>query len=191
MLFKTRTNQAFHRLASSPYPFSLALRWVVVIGVALRVGFSYLQWENFNVLPWLVALIVYGCYSLMITILIVKRPARQPKSWLFMPQFCVDTFFCSLFYYLSGNVDSDLFLNYVLPIVLILDADFDSIRSSIFFLLVCAADLIALTLMASYCQVGCTYRDIILRGFLPRAIIAGMTFLYALTRSIRLQDRSV
>lgn len=188
MSIPTRMDRFFQRWAASRQPFSLVLRWFVVFGTAARVGLSAVQWQQTQPAAWWIALLIYAAYASFVTLALLKKPAFYRERWFFYVQLGVDTLFCSIFFYLSGNVDSDLYLNYLLPLVLTLERQLSPTVSLLCFALVSGALLITLSGMAATCTLGCTYGEVILRGFVPRVSLGLMVFVFGLLRNEQLKS---
>jgi hypothetical protein len=182
-------NQAFRNLAYSRLPFSIIFRWVILLGTAARVGSSYLLGNTVNFQPWLIALFLYLIYTGSITGLLVRNPAIQKRSWSFFLQLAVDTIFCSWFLILGDTVNSDLFLNYFLPFLIILENVVEGTEALFYYLLVSGAFLVALAFITKYCETGCTYSYVFVRDFLPRFTMFTLLMIFAIARNIRLADR--
>lgn len=187
MLFGEGDRSPFPILDRYPFLFSALLRWVVVGGTALRVAYSSVRWGLGYAGVWVAPILVYLLYTLIVTILLFVKPGLWKNRWLFLILISVDVLFCTLFFYLSGNSDSDLYLNYVLPLVLVLEQGLKLIPSMIAFVLVAGSYLLAAAVLYSNCTWGCSFLHFFLRGFLPRLVVAGIVFLFGVTRSLRLR----
>lgn len=187
MSARVKINQVFQRWAELQHPFSAILRWFVVCGAGLRVVLSTIQWKQVQPPVWWVVLLLYGLYAILISAAHLKKPAFRKERWFFVVQLVADTLFCSIYFYLSGNVDSDLYLNYLLPLVLVLEQEMTPAGALLCFGAICAALLVTLTLLAATCTLGCTYSEVIVRGFLPRAGLGLLVFIFGLVRNERLK----
>ena len=185
MLFGEGEQPPFPILSRYPFLFSALLRWVVVFGTAFRVAYSSLRWGLGYAKVWVVPVLIYLVYSLVITAILFRKPGLHANRRLFLFQFCMDTLFCTLFFYLSGNSDSDLYLNYLLPLVLVLEQALSLIPSLVLFTVVGAAYLIAAALMFRNCTWGCSFLHFFVRGYLPRMVIAAIVFLFGVMRGLR------
>jgi hypothetical protein len=179
------TNQAFRRFAGSKIPFSVFMRWVVVIGIAIRGGVFYIQSPSLEIRPWLVSLAGYFIYALAISILLVRHPENQKRRVIFIVQLALDTLFCSLFFYLGDTVNSDLYLNFALPLVIILENCLEAFSILAYYFLVCGALLIVMVLLTKYCETNCTYSHVILHSYLPRVVLGICIMIFAILRNLK------
>jgi hypothetical protein len=165
------TDQAFRRFAASKLPFSLFLRWVIVSGIAVRGLAFYLQSPGSPLASWLVALAGYLAYTITITFVLLRRPAFQKQRAAFLVQFTLDTAFCAIFYFLGDTVNSDLYLNFILPLIIILEFYRDAFHILACSFIVWAVLLATMMLLTRYCETDCTYAHVFLRSYLPRVIL--------------------
>jgi hypothetical protein len=95
----------------------------------------------------------------------------------------MDIFFVSLYYYLTGNVDTELYLNYTLPIILIIEHG-GKIKTTLFYyLLICASFFLTLTAMAIFMDIGSGYLHVLYRGFIPRVLFSFLILSFAISRN--------
>lgn len=181
-------NQWIKRLSKSKYPLSIFLRWIVLIGVSLRVGTSAIVWGQIRVEPWLVPLLLFLVYTISITYIIGRYPGLPDDRRVFLFVLITDTIFCTVFFSMGGNADSDLFLNYILPIVVVIEQDFSPTVTLGFYGIICAAFFVGLTWIDVTCSYGCSLAELIVRGFLPRITIGLFVILFSLVRRTRFTE---
>lgn len=181
MVIMTRIEYALNRLSYSQMPLSIIMRWAVVVGIFLRIG-SHIKPFGTN-LPLLVFLLaIYILFTVAISIILIKNPKINHNKWIFFVQLFIDTLFCSMFFILSGNPESDLYLGLLLPLLIVLEH-----VNAAHIVLFCyfawsLVLLIILILMVAVCQTRCTYTEIIFNTFLPRVTMLLFIILFFITR---------
>jgi hypothetical protein len=177
-----RIDRTLNKLSHSQIPLSIIMRWTVVIGILLRIG-SHIESLIANLPLWEILLTIYLLYTIGISIVIIKNPKITNNEGIFFLQLFVDAFFCSMFFILSGNVDSDLYLNLLLPLLIILE-HVNVAHVVLFYYFIWSLLLfIVLILMVAFCQTGCTYSEIIFKTFLPRVTLFLFIVLFVITRN--------
>ena len=177
-----RIDRALNKLLYSQIPLSIIMRWTVVIGIFLRIG-SHINSSSTNLYLWVFLLTIYILYTIGISIILRKNPKINHDKRIFLLQVFIDAFFCSSFFILSGNPESDLYLNLWLPLLIILEHAHVAHVILFFYFVWCLLLFIVLILMVAYCQTGCTYTEIILNTFLPRVTMFLFIVLFVITRS--------
>jgi len=177
-----RLDRALSKLSYSQIPLSVIMRWIVVIGIFLRIV-SHIKSLIPNLSLWVFLLTIYVLYAIGISIILIKNPKIKDDKRIFLLQFFVDAFLCSIFFFLSGNAESDLYLNLLLPLLIILEYVNVAHVVLYYYFIWSLFLLITLFLMVSYCETGCTYKEILFNTFLPRVTMFLFIVLFALTRN--------
>jgi hypothetical protein len=113
----------------------------------------------------------------------LRNPENQKAQQSFRLQFFMDIFFVSLYYFLTGNVDTELYLNYTLPIILLIEHGGKTRSILFYYSLICAAFFLTLTAMAIFTDIGSGYIHVLYRGFIPRVLFSFLVLSFAISRN--------
>lgn len=144
-------------------PFSLIIRWVFSIGVSIRFITTIDVYELDRQLYILAATVIFIAYAATITRQIVQNSHISVSFYVAI--IAADTIFSSLFIILSGLPESDLYLIYILPILIATEATSDSLRLRIIAGIILTFSSITLGLAF---QFSISPSEAIIRNWLPR-----------------------
>jgi hypothetical protein len=188
MAISYRIDRALNQLSYSQIPLSTIMRWTVVIGVFLRIG-SHIKSLDTNLYLWLFLLAIYFLYTVVISIIIIRNPQINHDKRIFFVQLFIDAFFCSIFFILTGNPESDLYLNLLLPLLVILE-HVNTAHVVLFYYFAWSLLLfVILMVMVAFCKTGCTYQEIIFNTFLSRITLFLFIILFIITRNNLIRTR--
>jgi hypothetical protein len=168
----------YQTITSSKLRISTLLRWYVVISIFIRIVIPYFFPENENLPIWLVLLAIYALYSIWITYYPIRHPINGNEERIFLLQLFVDTTMISLAYYLTDNFDSDLYLNYALPILIVLEHNEKPHLILFYYFLISLAFLFTQILLDFSC--GCGFPYVISHAFIPRFTLTLLLLSYVI-----------
>ena len=87
-------------------------------------------------------------------------------------------------------MDSDLYLNLLLPLLIILENVNVAHVVLLYYFFWSLLLLIVLLLMVAFCQTGCSYTEIIFKTFLPRVTIFLFIVLFVITRNNLIKEQT-
>lgn len=102
-------------------PLSAFVRWIIIVGISFRVFLGRIEYSNSLALIWVVSLSLFAAYSLLITLIAFqqyKYPDIAIKNNWYFSQILVDSVAFTIFYVLTGRVESDFYLFYFLPLLI-------------------------------------------------------------------------
>jgi len=154
---------------------SIVARWIVVVGVLLRIFVTYRQYPASTTQLWMIALVGLLAYVLGTTFLALTKPDLQQAKWWHLFQVLADTLVFSVLYLLTGSLDSNLFLLYFLP--LLTAAEHFKAREVFFlFVMISAAFVLVLVRLQLLSATHMFTVEVLVRSLLPRVTF----FLYIL-----------
>jgi hypothetical protein len=105
-------------------------------------------------------------------------------------QFIVDTFFVSLYYFLTGNVDSELYLNFALPMLIIIEHGEKPQAILFYYSLLCITYFITLALITTFSEEWGFFHNFY-RAFIPRVLFSFLVLSFAIARRYLLEAQAV
>jgi hypothetical protein len=170
MALKSRIDNILNQTSYSSIRLSTVMRWVVVIGILLRLV-SHITSLGTDLSLWASLLLIYFLYTIAISIILIKNPKISQDKWIFFGQVLVDALFCAIFFVLSGNPESDLYLNLLLPLLVILENVKTPHAVLLYYFAWSLLMLLTLMFMVAVCHSGCTYQEVFLNTFIPRVTL--------------------
>jgi len=147
------------------FPFSTIVRWVFTIGVLFRFLATYSTYSSAQQQQWIVAIGLFLSYGILITVLSFRIDPKLISYSTINSIIIVDTLFSSVFIILSGLPESDLYLIYILPILLAVELAPSHLRGKILFAVIFVFSIV--TLWLSY-RFSVSLEEAIVRNWLPR-----------------------
>lgn len=157
------------------------MRWVVVIGILLR---NATHLKSFTNLPiWFFLQALYLIYAIVISIILLRNPKLKQVKQVFFGQLFFDTLFCALFFILNGNLESDLFFNLLLPLLIIMEQVNTSSVLLFYYLAWCFLLLVSFIVMVPLSDVTVSYQEMFFNTFIPRVTLLLFIILFIINRN--------